>query len=272
MDFITALTEHAFLQRALAAGLLVALGCGLVGPLAVVHQASLAGGAIAHGLLVGIGVAVIYDQPPLAGALVAALAAALLTGCIHLRFRQQQDVLLAAVWSAGMALGVVLFADRPGGGADLTSYLFGSILLVTPGELLMMMLLDGVLLVLVTLYSWQLISSGLDEDYARSRGVPVDTCYMVLLCAIACLVVLLLRVVGIALMIALIALPAAAALGYSRNLRQAMGLAVALAACGIIPGLVTGFYADKPPGAMIVLFTVAVYLLCTTARGLAQRH
>lgn len=271
MDFINALTQHAFLQHALAAGLLVALGCGLIGPLVVAHHASLASGAIAHGLLVGVGVALVYGHPPLVGALAAALAAALLTGWIQLRCRQQRDVLLAAVWAAGMALGVLLFASRPGGGADLASYLFGSILLVTPGELLIMAILDGVLLVIVSLYSWQLISSSLDEDYARSRGVPVDTCHILLLAALACLVVILLRVVGIALMIALIALPAAAALGYSRNLRQAMILAVAIAAAGIIPGLIAGFYADKPPGAMIVLFTVAVYLLCTATRGLVQR-
>ena len=272
MSLVTALSEHAFLQRALVAGLLVALGCGLIGPLVVVHRASLSSGAIAHGLLVGIGLAIAYGHSPLHGALAAALAAALLTAWIHLRFRQQQDVLLAAVWSTGMALGVLLFTNSPGGGTDLASYLFGSILLVTPGELVMMAVLDAVLLAVVILFHWQLVSSGLDADYARSRGVPVDTCHLILLGALACLVVMLLRVAGITLMIALIALPAAVALSYSRNLRQAMAFAVAITAAAILLGLAIAFHIDQPPGAMIVLLTVIIYLAGAIARNLGHRH
>ena len=266
MSFLEALSAHAFVQRALTAGLLVALGCGLIGPLAVIHRSSLASGAIAHGLLVGVGIAVTWNWPPLYGALIAALIAALLTGWIHVRFRQQQDVLLAAVWSTGMALGILLFTSSPQGNTAISGFLFGSILLVSTAELQLMAALDGVLLLTVTLFYWQLVSSGLDEDYAHSRGIPINLCHLILLGSIACLTVLLIRVVGITLMIALIALPAATALAYVHSLRQAMALSVVIAALCITLGLAISFQLDQSPGATIVLLSVLLYVVTARRR------
>ena len=259
-DFFAALLEHAFLQTAVAAALLASVGCGVMGTYVVVKRITFIAGGIAHSVLGGMGAAVYYDFDPLHGALLAAIAAALLLGWVRLHWRAQEDTLIGALWAIGMAIGVLFVSKAPGYQSDLMSYLFGNILLVPRESLWFMLALDIMLLVVVAAYHRQFLAVVFDEELARLRGVPVGFFYLLLLVLIAVTVVLLIQVVGLILVLALLTLPAAIAGHYVHSLGRMMFIAILLGSLLSVAGLALSFGPDLPAGPTIILLAGASYV------------
>ena len=260
MEFLEAVSRHTFMQHALLAAVLAPLGCGIIGTLVVVKRLSFYTGGIAHSLLAGLGLAHLLQFPPLLGALLASLAAALLIAYIHSRWRHQEDVLVTCLWASGMALGVLFLSRTPHYGADLMSYLFGNILLVSRGDLWLMASLDLCILILVIGLRRQFSALLLDEEFAAARGLCVEGYYLLLLCLVSLTVVLLLRVVGMVLLLALVTLPAATALLFARSLLGAMLGACVLGVTLTCIGLSLSYQHNLPAGSCIVLLCALGYL------------
>jgi len=237
MSFPEALAEHAFLRNALAAGLLAAIGCGAIGPFVLVRRITFLAGGIAHAVLGGMGIAYFFSYPPLAGAVAAAVLAALSIGWIRLARGGREDTLIGAMWAAGMAVGILFISKTPGYNADLMSYLLGSILLVRPGVLVWMAALDLLIIGLVTFLYRRLVAASFDEEFARLRGLPVTGLNLLLLVMVSLAVVLLIQVVGLILVIALLTLPAAAAAHWAGTLGGMMFGAAGFGAFAIVLGL-----------------------------------
>ncbi|MEX0951634.1 MAG: metal ABC transporter permease [Gammaproteobacteria bacterium] len=271
-EFFTALLNYNFLQYALVAGLLASVGCGVIGTLVVVRRISFLAGGIAHAVLGGMGIVYFFGGQPLYGALPAALIAALLIALINRRFKAHEDTLVAALWSVGIAVGMIFITRTPGYSVDLLGYLFGNILLVTRADLLLMLILDISILLLVGLYYKPLLASCFDEEFARLRGVPVELFHVLLLCMVALTVVLLVKVVGLILVMALLTLPAAAAMQFSRSLLHIMGLAVVFGSLICSAGLAVSYAPDLPAGATIVIVAAVFYALCLGVHYLMQRQ
>ena len=159
---------------AVLAGLLASLGCGLIGTFVVVKRITFIAGWIAHSVLAAMGAAVYIGFDPLVGALLAAVASALLIGWIRLNWEAQEDTLIGALWAIGMAIGLIFIYQTPGYSSDLMSYLFGNILLVPVEDLWFMIALDALLLLAVGLVYRQYLAVIFDEEFARLRGVPVN--------------------------------------------------------------------------------------------------
>ena len=269
--FLDALAAHGFLQTALAAGLLASVGCGIMGTYVVVKRIGFLAGGIAHTVLGGMGAAFYFGQDPMLGALLAAIASALLIGWITLRFREHEDTLISALWAIGMAIGVLFLARTPGYGVDLMSYLFGNILLVPPEDLWLMAALDVLLVgTVLTLYR-PLLAVAFDDEFARLRGLPVTFLYLLLLCLVALTVVLLIRVVGLILVIALLTLPAAIATQHAATLGRIMVLAVGLGAALTTAGLALSYGPDLPAGPTIIILAGVAYLVSTLLRHAVRR-
>jgi len=262
-DFFAALAEYAFLQHALIGGLLASLGCGIMGSYVVVKRIGFLAGGISHTVLGGMGIAFFYGLAPIGGALVAALVAALLIGWVSLRWRQQEDTLIGALWAVGMAIGILFISRTPGYNVNLMSYLFGNILMVAEHDLWLMAGLDLLVLVSVLLFYWHFLAVSFDEEFSRLRGVPVTFFYLLLLCLVAITVVLLIQVVGLILVIALLTLPAAIAAQYVHSLGRMMLLATLLGMLFSLLGLAVAFTSDLPAGATIILVAGLSYLLST---------
>lgn len=260
IEFFQALTQHAFLQTALLAGLLASVGCGVMGTFVVVKRIGYLAGGISHAVLGGMGAALFLGFSPLAGAIVAAIVAALIIGWVKLHWHEQEDTLIGAVWAIGMAAGVMFISQVPGYQTDLMSYLFGNILLVSGHDMIMMLALDIVLLTLVLLFYRQFIAVAFDEEFASLRGVPVKFFYLLLLCLVAITVVLLIQIVGLILVIALLTLPAAIAGQYVHTLIKMMLLAIALGSVFTTAGLALSYSPDLPAGATIILVAGASYV------------
>ncbi len=270
-DFFQALMQHSFLQYALLAGLLASVGCGVMGSYVVVKRIGFLAGGIAHAVLGGMGIALFYGASPIAGALAAALVAAILIGWISLRWRQQEDTLISALWAIGMAIGILFISRTPGYNINLMSYLFGNILLVSSRDLWIMTAVDSVLVAMVLLFYRQFMAVSFDEEFARLRGLPVTFFYLLLLCMVALAVVLLIQVVGLILVIALLTLPAAIAIQYVHTLGKIMLVSALLGTAFTTSGLALSYQPDLPAGATIILLAGVIYLLSTLLKGVFQR-
>lgn len=272
MNFLQALPEFAFLQQALAAGLLASVGCAVMGSYVVIKRITFLAGGIAHAVLGGMGVAYYFGAAPLAGALASAVAAALLIGWVRIRWQEQEDILIGALWATGMALGLVFIARTPGYSVDLMSYLFGNILLVSRTDLWLMAALDIVIVLAALLWHRQFMAVCFDEEFARTRGVPVTFFYLLLLTLVSLTVVLLIRVVGLILVIALLTIPAAIAVQFAWSLRRIMVIAGVLGAVFNTVGLAASFSADLPAGATIVLVAALAYIAVALGRAVWRRR
>jgi zinc transport system permease protein len=271
--FWEALRIHSFLQYALLAGLLVSIPCGVVGSFVVIRRISYIAGGIAHSVLAGLGIVhylqVVHGMTglsPLAGALVAALVAAMVIGWVSLHLKQREDTVIGAVWAMGMATGIIFISLTPGYTTDLMSYLFGNILMVTSGDLWLIAALDVIVLATIALFHKQLLAVCFDGEFAGLRGVHVQRFYFLLLGLTALTVVLLVSVVGIILVIALLTLPAAMANLFARRLWQMMLLAGLICALLTTGGLAISYGPDLPAGAVTIILTGAAYFLTALVR------
>ncbi|MCB2186746.1 MAG: metal ABC transporter permease [Deltaproteobacteria bacterium] len=278
-EFFEAVGTYGFLQYALAAGLLASLACGVVGPYVVVKRITYLAGAIAHSVLGGMGaaryLAVVQGWTwlsPLYGALVAALAAALVIGLVSLKARQREDTIIGAIWATGVALGVIFMAHTPGYSVNLMSYLFGNILMVGPDDLWLLVWLDVLVLVVGLGWRHKLVAVCFDQEFARLRGLAVEGYYLVLLAMTALTVVVLSSVVGLIMVIALLTLPAGIASNFTKSLSMIMLWSVVLSAVFTTSGLALSYTPDLPPGAVIILLAGAVYLVVSLGRAVRDRR
>ncbi|HJO34886.1 MAG: metal ABC transporter permease [Pseudomonadota bacterium] len=262
---LTAFLTQRFLTHALLGGMLASLAAGLLGPFVVARRISYLAGGIAHSVLGGIGLAHWLGWPPLLGAAGAAVLSGLAIGTIHRRWRAQEDTLISALWAGGMAAGVLLLTATPGYQNDLSSYLFGNILMLDGPALMLMAGLDGLLLVVMALLHRHLRAVSFDADFAQLRGLPVMALELLLMTLIALTVVVMLQVVGLILLIALLTLPAAGAERLLRTLPAISLATTGIAAACSASGLALAYLADWPAGPAIVLTTLAAYVLCLLA-------
>ncbi len=269
MEFIYALADpdNIFLRLALGVGLCSSIAFGIIGTYVVTRRISYLAGAVSHSVLGGIGGALWLNQvlrirwiDPLYGALLAALLAAFIVGRFGHNSGQREETMIGATWAIGMALGVI-FMDMTPGYFDITSYLFGDILLVSGRDLKLIVALDIFIIIFVSSCYHQLLAVCFDEEFARLRGLNVGLFYQLLLALTAVTIVLLIRVVGIVMVIAMLTLPAAAASLYTRRLFSMMLLAVFLSALAIVAGLALSYSAELSSGPVIILFSGALYFI-----------
>jgi zinc transport system permease protein len=277
-EFFTDVLRFRFLQYALVAGVLASVACGIVGSYVTVRHIVAVAGAIAHATLGGMGLALYLNREhgwtfltPMYGAAASALVAALIIALLTVHGKQKEDTVLGAVWSVGMALGVIFISRTRGYAHDLMGYLFGNILMVRPEDLVLIAVLDAFVLAIGLGLFYKIQAVCFDEEFARVRGINTSLLYTLLLCLTAITVVLLVQVVGIVMVIALLALPAAAAGRFASRLGPMMVLAVVLSAVCTVAGLAISYGPDLPSGATVILTAGLVYIAALVARALRDR-
>jgi len=278
LDFWIAATQQPLARNAVFAALLLSMACGVTGSYVVARRVTYIAAGVAHCVLGGMGAArylqVVYGWRffhPIYGALLAALAAAGVIGWMSLANREREDSAISAVWSVGMAAGVLFIYATPGYSQDLMGYLFGNILLVTQQHLYFIMALDALLLVVVARWydEFQLVC--FDEEFARTRNINVPFFYILLLALTALTVVALSVIVGIVLVIALLTLPAAIAGRFAGSLAQMMLFASLLCGLFSLAGLTISYGRDLPAGPTIIVIAGGCYFLAASIGQLRRR-
>ncbi|MDD3366762.1 MAG: metal ABC transporter permease [Sphaerochaetaceae bacterium] len=255
-----------FVRNALIAGLLSSILFGVLGTVVTVKRIAGLAGAISHAVLGGIGMAlylsasgIVPNLPPMVGAILFAVLAALIIGIVSLKARQREDTVINAIWAIGMSIGVLFMAKTPGY-TDPTSYLFGNILLISGRDLLLLAILDVIVLILVWRFYPQLEASSFDDEFAQVKGISTPVVFLVILSITAIAVVLLQTFVGIVMVIAMLTLPAGTAGFSAKNMASMMVLAWFYSSLFSIGGLVAGWTLDLPVGAVVVVLAGIIFL------------
>lgn len=267
MEFFSALQSNPLLFYAVIAGFLASVCSGVIGSYVVVKRIVLISGSIAHSILGGIGLCVWLERTqgvtwvsPLYGALTTGVLSALLIGWIHLHYKEREDTVIASIWSIGMAAGVLFISQTPGFNVELTSFLIGNILWVSPEDLLLLTILDIIVVGVVAIFHKRFLVICFDEEQAKLQGLNVNVIYLLLLSLIAITIVMLIQVVGIILVMTLLTIPAALANMATYRLSRMMMAAVLICALFTFFGTAASYYLDFPSGATIALLAGVVYL------------
>jgi len=249
-----------FMRNALMAGILVSVVCGVIGTLVVVNRIVFLAGGIAHAAYGGIGLAFFMGWPYVAGTTGFSVLAAAAMAAVTLKAKHRADAMVGVIWAVGMATGVILLDLTPGYHADLMSYLFGSILAVPASDLWQMGAIGAAVILTVTWYYNDFLAMSYDDEFARLRMVPVTFLYCLLLGMIALTVVMIIRVVGLILVIALLTIPPFIAERFTGSLRGMMVLSSALSCAFTLTGLWLSYLWNLTSGATIIMVSAAGFI------------
>jgi len=262
------LDGNPFLLMALFAAISASVVGGIIGSYVVVKRIVFISGSIAHSVLGGLGVCLFlqryFDLPwldPLYGALVFALLSAYLIGWIHLNYKQREDTVIAAIWASGMSIGVIFLSLTPGYNVEVMTYLFGNILWTSPSDIILLAILDVIVVCAALLMHRRFLAICFDETQAYLQGLAVRRLYFVLLSLVALSVVLMIKVVGAILVIAMLSLPPAIAGRFTHRLSRMICLAIIITMILSAIGLGLSSTLNWPPGATISLATTIAYFI-----------
>ena len=263
--------EFEFMRNALTAGLLTSVACGIIGTLVVLNRKVFISAGIAHAAYGGVGLGYYLRVNPMWTAVIFSLLAALGMGVVERTTKERSDTLIGVMWAVGMAIGVILIDVTEGYKADLMSFLFGSVLTVATSDLIGMAILDVMILVVVAIFHKELLAISFDELFATVQNVPVERLYYAVICMVAITVVMLMRVVGLIMVIALLTIPAAISSTYVRDMRKMMVVASILGMLFTIIGLWLSYTFDLTSGATIILVATCFYFLSMARQSRVRR-
>ncbi|MFW6025422.1 MAG: metal ABC transporter permease [Candidatus Woesearchaeota archaeon] len=250
-----------FFQNALIVAFLASIAAGIIGTFIVVKRMSMISGSIAHTAFGGLGISYFLNTNPLIGGTIFSLVSSISIALFKDKAKNRLDTLLSFLWSTGMAIGLVFIFMTPGYKTDLFTYLFGNILLVSKIDLLMILILDIIVIITVYLMYNSILFVVFDEEYAKTKNIPITLVNAILFGLIALTIVATIKIVGIVLMIAILTIPAATAQLFHKTVKKIMLTSSLITLFSTISGLFISYYLDFSTGPIIVLVISTIYLL-----------
>jgi zinc transport system permease protein len=265
MDII----QYSFFQNALSASVLIAIACGIVGAYIVARRIVFIAGGITHASFGGLGIGFYLGTNPLGTALLFSIASAF--GIEYISHsgdykRIREDSAIAAIWSLGMAIGIIFIFLTPGYAPNLSAYLFGNILTVSKTDLYWMTALVIVLLIVYWLGRRVIVYTAFDRDFARTQGLPVRFIEYLMTIFIAATIVLSIRLIGVMLLMSLLTIPQMTANLFTSDYHKITLVSCLLGLIGCVSGLFLSYFFNIPSGAFIVLVLIAVFLTAKAIR------
>lgn len=261
--------ELQFMRTALVATMLVAIAAGAVGVHVVLRRMSFVGHAVAHSVLPGVVIAVLWGGALIFGALAAGVLAAIAIGVVSLRHRVREDTAIGVVLSGMFALGILLMSQA-GEFRDLSHILFGNILSVAPSDLWALATMTALIVGLLVVFHRELTVTAVDPTHAAASGIPVGLVRMGLLVLLAPTIVIGVDTVGVVLMTAMLVTPAATAALLTRRLVPMMLISVGVGMVSGFAGLLISYHVGGSSGAAIVLVATGLFAVAWLGRALAE--
>ncbi len=253
--------QYEFMRNALLAAILVSIACGIVGTFVVIKRIVFISGGISHSAFGGIGLGYLLGINPVLTAIPFSLFSAIGIGVLSKKIKISEDSAIGILWALGMALGILFIGLSPGYAPDLFGYLFGSILTVPFSDIIIMIALDIIILLVVILFYREFQALSFDEEFSEISGIPTRALYLLLLCLVALSIIVLMRVVGIILVIALLTLPPIIVKQFTNRLKKLIIYSTISAVFLTVAGLFLSYIFDLPSGATIVLVLAVVFFL-----------
>jgi manganese/iron transport system permease protein len=267
--------QYEFMIRGMTAALIVGIVCATVGTYIVLRGMAFLGDALAHSILPGVALGYVLGegarQPLFWWALGAAILASMGIGAVARGARLREDTAIGVVFAGMFALGIALISTVRSYSVDLTHFLFGDILGVSNTDLALALIFGGLVLVTVLIFYKEFLVISFDPLLATTLRLPLRLLENLLLVLIAISIVVSLQTVGVALMVAMLVTPAAAAYLLTRRLPLMMALAAVFACFSGVVGLYGSFYLGVASGAAIALTSTLVFFIAWSVHFFRQR-
>lgn len=261
MNWLLEPLQYAFIGRALLASIIVGLVCSILGVYIVLRGMAFLGDAMAHTILPGVVIAFLAGWPLAVGALIMGLLTALGIGFLTERTALKEDTAIGVIFAGFFALGVALLSVRGNYSLDLAHFLFGNLLGVSRTDLILTAVLGAVVLLVIFFFYKEFLVISFDSVLADTLRLPTTFLRYLLLVLIALTIVVALQVVGVALMLAMLVTPAAAASFVTRRLPSMMAVAAAIGVASGIAGVYASYYLNIASGPAVVLVATTIFIL-----------
>ena len=260
-----------FMQRALVAGVMIATICSIIGLFLVLKRHSLFGDAMSHVAFGGIAIGLFTNVYPLWTAFIVSVLAAL--GMTKLRefTKIPADSAVAVLLSSGLAIGVVLISLSGGFKLDLFSFLFGSILLVSVQDLIMILVVSSIVLIIISLIYKRLTYVTFDEEQAAVGGLSVKNINYLFIVIASITVIASIRLVGVLLISSLIVLPNITAITMGKGFKKTAIISCGISVSSVIVGIIVSYIMNIAPSGAIVLTATAIFLTAVLGRHIVRK-
>lgn len=269
---IEAIFEYAFMRNALIAAILASIVTGIIGTIAIEKKLISMSGGIAHASFGGIGLGYLLGFEPIWGGLFFAVGSSVLISKLSTTKKMKADTITGVLWSFGMALGILFISLAPGYMPDMTSYLFGDILSVSTSALLYMSLFTVTIVVIFTMLYNYFIVYLFDEEYAKARGFNVKLLKWIVYIIIPIGIIVLIKIVGIILTIALMTIPVSIAKIFFRTFGKVVMGSIIISIIFCLIGLTVSYYINIPSGVCIIVISTIVYLILLLTQNVVRRR
>ncbi len=259
-----------FLQRALLAGIMVSLLCGVLSVFVILRRMAFIGVGISHSAFGGVALGFLLGVSPLWAGVAFSLAVAVIIEWAKGRGRIGEDAAIGILFSASMALGVVFLHLSRTYNVDVFGFLFGNILAIGKGQITEILVVTVVALSIFFAFYKEFVFLSFDEEMAWVSGVPVGALRYLFIVVMAVVVIMSMYLVGIILVEALLVIPAAIARNLTRHIRTMMWASVGASVGSTVAGLWLSYQLDLPSGAAVVLVLALLFFLSILPRGLRR--
>lgn len=252
--------EYGFMQRSLIAGVIIAVLCSVIGNFLVMRRLSLLGDGLAHIAFGGLTIGLATKIYPIWMALFVSVVSVVVINEVRRRGKIYGESALGILFSAGLAVGVVMISLKKGFSVDVFSYLFGSILTVSWQDVWLIFGLGVLIVGVIAVLYKELLFIAFDEESAQASGIHVRVLDIVLLVCAAVTVVVSMQVVGVLLVSSLIFIPTVTALQFSKGFKQTLMYSVVVSILSVVIGLFLAYYLDLAAGGIVVLLAIAFFV------------
>ncbi|MFZ8907852.1 MAG: metal ABC transporter permease [Nitrosopumilaceae archaeon] len=247
------------MHRALISGVAIAILCSVIGLFLVLRRYSLFGDAIAHSSFGGIALGLLAGVYPLWTAYGVSLVSALIITRVKEKFNISGDASVAILLSSGIAVGLVIIGISGGFTIDIFSFLFGSILLVSVNDTILILSLTGIILIVVLVLYRQLLYSTFNEEQAKVSGIPVEKINYLIVFMAGLTVVTSIQLVGVLLISALFVIPNVSAIMYGKGFKHTAIISISFSIFSVVTGILISYIFDITPAGTIVLLSIGLF-------------
>jgi zinc transport system permease protein len=270
IDMSLEIFTYSFMQKGLIAGVAIAILCSMMGTFLVLRRFSLFGDALAHMAFGGISVGMLTGIYPLWTAFVVSILGALGITKLRKSTKISGDAAIAVLLVSGFGIGVLLISITGGFKVDLFSFLFGSILLISTEDTLLVVGISAAVIASLAVLRRPLLHMIFDEEQAKISGLNVDKLNYIFIILASITVITSMRLVGILLISALIVLPNITSMMFGKSFRNTMLLSMLISVISVVSGIVISYYLDLAPSGTIVMISVAILVGVLTAKYLGM--
>ena len=252
--------SYGFMQKALIAGIAVGLICSFMGTFLVLRRYSLFGDGIAHVAFGGISVGLFLGVFPLWTAFIVSILGGLGLQKLRQSTKISGDSAVAVVLVSGLAVGVILVSSSGGFSVDLFSFLFGSILLISQEDTIMILAISAGIIATLTILQKQFLHLTFNEEQAKLSGMRTTLLNYAFVVLASITVVTSMRLVGILLISALIVIPNITAMQFGKGFKKTVFISMSISVISVVSGILVSYFLNVAPSGTIVMIAVGILI------------